>query len=230
MDQTGQKESLTMARFFNSAALLSLGLATTGCMSDFKNTPPEMISNRTYYSENQPVVHRTDFAIDLSTGGNGVPASELGRLAGWFETLQLRYGDRIWVDDPYASPAVRDDVARIAGQYGMLIGDGAPVTAGTVQPGSVRVIMSRSTASVPGCPNWRQRELSGAPISTESNYGCASHSNLAAMIADPNDLVLGEEGAIVGDAATASKAIKAYRDAVPTGTQGLEQTSTKEAN
>lgn len=230
MNEIGQKESLTMARFFNSAALITLGLATAGCMSDFKNTPPEMISNRSLYSENQPVVERTNYVIDLNTAAGGLPASELGRLADWFDSLQLRYGDSISIDDPYGSGAVRDDVASVAGRYGLLISEGTPVTAGTVQPGSVRVVMSRATASVPGCPNWRQRELSGAPISTESNYGCATNSNLAAMIANPNDLVLGQEGSGVGDAATASKAIKVYRDTEPTGAKGLEETTTKGGN
>lgn len=230
MNEIGQKESLTMARFFNSAALLTLGLATAGCMSDFKNTPPEMVSNRSLYSENQPVVEHTNYVIDLNASGGGVPASELSRLTGWFDSLGLRYGDTISIDDPYASDAVREDVARIAARYGLLLSDGAPVTAGSVQPGSVRVVMSRATASVPGCPNWRQRELSGAPISTESNYGCAMNSNLAAMIANPNDLVLGQEGSGVGDAATASKAIKVYRETEPTGAQGLDETSTKEGN
>lgn len=230
MDEIGRKESLTMARLTTTAALLAVGLATGGCMSDFANTPPEMISNRTVYSENQPVVRRTDYVIDLSTGGSGVPASELGRLADWFDSLQLRYGDRISIDQAYPDVGVREDVARIVGQYGMLLSEGAPVTAGAVQPGAVRVIMSRSVATVPGCPNWRQRELSGAPISTESNFGCATNSNLAAMVANPVDLVSGQEGATVGDAETASKAIDAYRKAEPTGKSGLQQISTKGGN
>jgi pilus assembly protein CpaD len=47
------------------------------------------------------------------------------------------------------------------------------------------------------------------------------------MIADPNDLVLGQTRSRGGDGNTASKAIKVYRDAVPTGTQGLKETITK---
>jgi pilus assembly protein CpaD len=73
-------------------------------------------------------------------------------------------------------------------------------------------------------------ELSGAPISTESNFGCATNSNIAAMIANPNDLVLGQEGTISGDAATASKAIKQYREAQPTGAGGLQDVNTKGGN
>jgi pilus assembly protein CpaD len=94
--------------------------------------------------------------------------------------------------------------------------------------GGARVIVSRAEASVPGCPNWSYAGQIGAPITTDSNYGCAMNSNIAAMVADPRDLVLGQRRTRGGgDAATASKAIKAYRDAVPTGTNGLKETITR---
>jgi pilus assembly protein CpaD len=184
--------------------------------------------NPSVNSVNQPVVQRTDYVMDLMTAGNGVPDRELGRLADWFDSLRLGYGDRIAVDSgPYEDPRARSDVASVAGRYGLLLTRGVPITAGAVQPGSVRVIVSRSTASVPGCPDWSEAPEIGNRITTGSNYGCALNSNLAAMIADPNDLVLGQAGAATGDADTASKAIKVYREAVPTGTKGLKETVTK---
>ena len=49
----------------------------------------------------------------------------------------------------------RGQVAAIAGHYGMLVTAGAPVTAGAVQPGTVRVVVSRRRARrFPSCPNW----------------------------------------------------------------------------
>ncbi|HYJ29017.1 MAG TPA: CpaD family pilus assembly lipoprotein, partial [Allosphingosinicella sp.] len=89
---------------------------------------------------------------------------------------------------------------------------------GAVQPGTVRVVVSRTTASVPDCPNWERGGLSA----TSPGYGCAINSNLAAMIADPNDLVLGQAGT-VSDPATTTRAIRSYRDAAPTGTRGLQE-------
>lgn len=218
-----------MARLINSAPLLAIALATGACSTDGAQNP-EFIRNTTLYSENQPVVQRTDYVIDLATSGDGIPGTEKGRLADWFDTLQLRYGDAITIDDGYGSRGVREDVAQVAATYGLLVSNAAPVTAGIVQPGTARVIVSRASASVPGCPNWRYSRLPGSPTSTDSNYGCAMNSNLAAMIANPNDLVLGQEGAVSGDAATSSKAIKSYRDTAPTGTQGLEKTTSKGGN
>jgi len=50
---------------------------------------------------------------------------------------------------------------------------------------------------------------------------------MAAMVADPQDLVYGREAGPVVDSATASKAVQSYRAAKPTGEQGLQEVSTK---
>jgi pilus assembly protein CpaD len=216
-----------MLRLGKLLPVLLIGTAVSACSNDIaEGNEPAFISNRSLYSENQPVVERTNYVFDVTTGAGGLSNPETIRLADWFDSLQLRYGDRIFVDDSASGSDARADVAKVAAAYGLLLSDGAPVTAGMVQPGSARVIVTRATASVPGCPNWRQAKLSGAAISTESNFGCATNSNLAAMIANPEDLVLGQEGVPSGDAATASKAIKTYRDAAPSGAGGIKAVST----
>ena len=208
-----------MSRSRSIAALLFLGAAVGAC------GPGARQANTSLYSVNQPVVQRTDFVLDLATGPEGVPATEIGRLHGWFQGLQVAYGDRIAIDEGaggYGDGTVRETIAAAAARYGLLVGTDAPVTAGTVQPGTVRVVVSRTTASVPGCPNWNGQEIGGR-VQTSPNYGCAINSNLAAMIADPNDLVLGQTGSGT-DPATTSRAIRSYRDAAPTGTRGLQET------
>lgn len=203
-------------------ALLVLAASVSACSSASGNYG-EVEPNRSLYSTNQPVVQQTDYVIDLAAQDGGLSAYERGRLAGWFQSLDLRYGDRIFVDDAGGGNG-RGDVAAVISDWGLLLSDGTPVTAGQVQPGTVRVVVSRSSASVPNCPNWEQV---GGPSSTSSNYGCAVNSNLAAMIADPNDLVLGQSGDSAGDAATGSKAIRSYRNAVPTGSEGLKGPAAK---
>src|SRR5690606_41740108 len=79
------------------------------------------------------------------------------RLAAWFETLYLGYGDRIALDSPIANGAVNEDVAALAGRHGLLHTEGAPHTPGQLQPGTVRVVVTRSLAHVPGCPDWSDR-------------------------------------------------------------------------
>ena len=208
-----------MGRIKSIAILATLVTAVAGCAGS-SGTYSE--ANRSLDSVNQPVVQRTDYVVDLQSSGGRLAAGEESRLHAWLATLGVGYGDKVWVDD--AAGGAAEDVARVAADYGLLLSDGTPVTAGSVQPGTVRVVVSRSTASVPNCPNW---EGPGGASATSPNYGCAMNSNLAAMIADPNDLVLGQVGSIDGNSDTSTKAIRVYRQAVPTGTKGLSEVSTR---
>ena len=218
-----------MSRTITFAAIASLGLGLAGCA-----TAPDQLSavnNPSLYSVHQPIVQRTDFVFDVATSGSGVDASEQARLSAWFDSIDLRYGDQVTVDEAggYESAAARRDVAAVAAQYGLLLVDAAaPITAGSVPPGTLRIVASRATASVPGCPNWAPAEIA-ATGNTSSNYGCATGSNLAAMVANPNDLVQGQDGSNSG-AATATRAIRSYRAGTPTGQGGLQASSTTGGN
>jgi pilus assembly protein CpaD len=177
-------------------------------------------------SVNVPVVVRADYALDLSAPDGSLSSSEAARLDGWFRSMTLGYGDMVYVDGATGYDA-RDDVARIAGEYGMLVALGAPMTAGPVPQGMVRVVVARTSASVPACPNWSKAATPNFDNASMSNFGCGVNSNLAAMVANPQDLVSGREGSGVNDAATSSKAVGQYRKAVPTGQGGLKDISTK---
>ncbi len=212
-----------MARTKSLAAVVAIGAALSLPAAAFAKKPPRERhdASRGLDSLNQPVVQRTDYLLDLADNG-GLSDADMGRLDSWFESLALGYGDHIFVDR--GTGAGRQDVASVAAAYGLLMSPGAPILEGDVPMGAVRVIVSRTTASVPNCPNYdRQR----GPSSTSSNYGCAVNSNLAAMIADPDDLVLGQTGSVYGDANTSSKAIRLYRQTAPTGSKGLTDVSTK---
>jgi pilus assembly protein CpaD len=214
-----------MYRSLTFAAVAALGLGASACAPTTGGLTAA--NNPSLYSVHQPVVQRTDFVIDLATDGDRLAPSEMERLDAWLASIDAGYGDRISVDEAqgYGSGGARQDVARIAAQYGLLLSDGAPVLNGRVEPGAIRVIASRSVASVPGCPAWRAAEVHQTG-NTSPNYGCATNSNLAAMIADPEDLVLGQDGSTGGSATTASRAIRTYRERQPTGRQALPASST----
>ncbi|HUQ13081.1 MAG TPA: CpaD family pilus assembly lipoprotein [Novosphingobium sp.] len=206
----------TRARRPYAAALtLSLGLALSACGG--------IPTNRGLESLKQPVVTRSNYTLDVASGPGGLSVAEERRLAGWFEAMDLRYGDRVAVDDPYASVATRDAVAAVAARHGLLVSENAPVTAGTIPPGSVRVVVSRSSASVPGCPDWSAKSDFNMGNGSYPNYGCAVNSNLASMVADPEHLLHGEKGTGETVVLTSSKAIDSYRSAAPTGEKGLKQ-------
>jgi pilus assembly protein CpaD len=195
------------------ALALTLGLGLSGCGG--------MPTNASLYSTKQPVVERTNFTLDVETTASGLPISEQQRLNGWFETMNLRYGDRIAIENPSQNPAVTNAIRELAGRYGLIISDVAPATPGMLQPGQARVVITRSSASVPGCPDWSAKSDMNYTNAMSPNYGCAVNSNLAAMVADPQDLLEGKKGSGETLIATSNKAIATYREAEPTGKQGL---------
>ena len=204
-----------------AAIALSLGLATAGCQ-----TPSHQ--NASLDSVKQPVVQRANYVLDLNADSTGLPVTEQRRLVDWFDSLGLRYGDRVSLDSTMTGAAVRDDVASLAGRYGLLLSDGAPVTPGYVNPGNVRVVVTRSQAYVPGCPDWSEQTASNLANATHSNFGCAINGNLAAMIADPEHLLHGAAGTGETVVMSSNKAISTYREAKPTGAEGLPEISSQE--
>jgi len=208
-----------MTRSLGAALVLSLGLSLGAC---------SVPTNRSLYSVNQPVVQRHSFTLDVNTlpdGGLSVP--EQHRLSAWFEAMHLKYGDRVSVDDPTQSRVTKSAVEGVAARYGMLVSDVAPVTEGYVTAGTARVVVSRTTAEVPNCPNWENNTDFNPNNATYSGYGCAINGNLAAMVADPEHLVHGAEN--TGDTVIMSntKAIDSYRNQKPTGEGGLKEVSSQ---
>src|SRR5436305_876386 len=104
-------------------------------------------------SVHQPIVQRNDYVLDLQTAGYGLAPGESRRLAGWMSAMSLRYGDRVAIDDGAAGATGRDEIAAEAGRYGLILADRAPVTASQIAPGTVRVVVTRMAAKVPGCPD-----------------------------------------------------------------------------
>ena len=207
-------------RALASALTLSLGLAQAGCGG--------MPTNRQLESVHQPIVERTNYTLDVSAGPGGLSLPEQRRLAGWFEAMDLRYGDRISIDDPLHSGTSRSAVEAVASRFGMLVGEDAPVTPGYVNAGTVRVIVTRSSASVPGCPDWSAKSDTNLNNATSANYGCATNSNIASMVADPEHLIRGANSTGRTVVMSSTKAIDSYREAKPTGEQGLKQESTQQ--
>ena len=208
----------TWRRTLGSALALSLTAVLAGCGG--------LPTNRTLESVNQPVVERKNFTLDVSSGPGGLSYPEQRRLAGWFEAMDLRSGDRVAIDDPLDSAATREAIGALAGRYGILLSETAPVTTGYVNAGTARIVVTRSTASVPNCPNWKAKSDFNPTNGTSPNFGCAVNGNLAAMVANPEHLIKGEAGN--GDTVimSSTKAIESYRKQSPSGEKGLKSQAT----
>lgn len=179
----------------------SLGLAGCGTLP----------ANTSMYSVHQPVVERTNYAIDLASDGDGIAVADQTRLNQWFDVLDLRYGDRIAIDsgDGFGNEDAARDVRAAAAERGIMVTEGAPATPGIIAPGNIRVVVTRSQASVPSCPDHRTQGQN-FNAGNNSNYGCAINSNLAAMVADPEDLVRGRDNKRL-DSNSGNAAVNAYK-------------------
>ena len=201
--------------------ILALGSALAGC-----NTPD--VPEAGVATINVPVVTTAEYVFDASAPGGTLASGESERLNGWFQGLRLGYGDAVYVEG--GDSGARRQVAQLVGRYGILVQDGAPVTAGAVGPDAVRVVVSRRRAEVPGCPNWSTPSEATYENRSMSTFGCAVNSNFAAMVADPVDLIHGREAGDVTDTAAAVKAVDLYRSKPATGSKGLEAVNTKGGN
>lgn len=204
-------------RLITGTTVLSLGLMLAGCGG--------VPTNRSMNSVHQPVVEKVNYSLDVGTDGSGLVYGEQSRLAGWFEAMGIKYGDRVFVDDPGANPSTRSAVEAVASRYGILLSEGAPATDSYVPQGKARVVLVRSKATVSGCPNWSSNSDFNPNNGLSGNYGCATNSNIAAMVANPEDLLHGATND-TGVSARSAKAIEAYRAAEPSGKGGTQLPAT----
>ena len=207
----------------SNLVLIALGATLAGCTHSMARGPDNPASGMT--PVNVPVVSRAAYTFDAAAPGGVLAAGEAERLDAWFRGLGLRYGDAIYVDG--GGSDARNQVADVASVYGMMVLPGAPVTAGALGPDALRVVVSRTEAFVPKCPNWSVPASPNYANAAMSNYGCGVNSNIAAMVANPEDLLRGREATGASDARTATKPVSHYRNAPPTGAQGLLEISTK---
>ncbi len=61
---------------------------------------------------NVPVVSRADFVFDAAAPNGSLAPSEAARLDAWFRSLDLRYGDSVYVEGGPYSEAARSQIAR----------------------------------------------------------------------------------------------------------------------
>ena len=200
--------------------VLALATALSGCTGT-------AASNHGLDSVHQPIVRNSIYQFDVAASNGELPPSEQGRLQGWLDAMGVRYGDRIAIEDPstYGASSAKATVRSMIGRRGLLLSTEAPLTTGTVPEGYLRIVITRASASVPGCPDWASKSSLNPTNATSSNYGCAVNSNLAAMVADPNDLIKGASDS-GHDPAAATRAINTYRTKPQTGAGTLNSTAT----
>ena len=212
-----------MKAHIHSTPLLRLGLLAAIALP-LAACGSETTFNRGMQSVHQPVVSYATYLYDVRPDGSSLSDAEQARLIGWLDSLNVGYGDKVAIaaNGAGVSPHLHDEIANVLGRRGMLVGEDNSALAGTPPYGAVRLILRRASASVPGCPDWSRNAENDMVGGNSTNYGCATNSNLAAMIANPEDLVRGQSVDSDLRTATSTRAIETYREKVPTGAGDLK--------
>lgn len=212
-----------MHKIVRLACPAALALALAACTTDTAGF------NRGLTSVHQPVVSHTSYVFDVSAAGGEISVAERQRLEGWLDSIGASYGDTVAIatESGYYSKGVHDGIAAVVERRSLLLQEDSTAQAGRALEGSVRLIVRRANAHVPGCPDWTSKAENTGMTEISSNYGCGVNSNIAAMVANPNDLVLGQGNVSDLRTATSNKAIQVYREKIPTGSGGLIEVSAK---
>lgn len=157
-----------------------------------------------------PVFAENDGTSDLSQ-------ESLANLESFITTNEVGYGDLVLFDQ--GSDVSEERIDALATRFlkqGVTIGESDGIFGAVPADGSVMVYIERYTVTAPECQRWSEASSVNPNNAPGQPFGCVSQSNLAAMIANPRDLVTGERSGANPD--TARKAVKTYR-LMPTGGQ-----------
>jgi pilus assembly protein CpaD len=203
--------SLTKALIQSVACLALVAVGSTPALA----RKPLVPTNRGLEPAHQPVVQRTDFVFDTVPDGYGtLSRDEKLRIRDWFDAIELGYGDRVYVlgDSLGERGKLSGAIGDLVADYGLLLADRTPATLEPGPSGSIRIAVSRFVATVPGCPDWRDHSDADIQGGLSYDYGCSINGNLAAMVANPEDLIHGRAHGADRQNTVRDRAIKAYRN------------------
>lgn len=211
-----------MPKLLRTAVLLATaGLAA--CAAPF-NGPGVLTDERLIYpitvAPHMETLRVPYSGVAYSTGGLTPDMDE--RLTA-FARDYLEHGNgALSVSVPYGDESARRYYATRLSQLGVpawRIMIGSSETAS--QAGAVELSYIRYAADSPPCGDWSSNYADTAANLPPPNFGCATQHNIAAMVADPRDLVAPrrEDAA---DAARRMTVFDKYRKGLPTPTERTE--------
>ncbi len=205
---------------FATPLLFAVAMLVAGCTPDAARwTPAETPKQNKVEFVAMP--HQVRFVPNAATPVNG----EDKALAGFFAGIDHNYGDQVTVDaGPRGANAASDALAakRLEVVTAMLrkLGIRAQIASrpsvdGALTRDGVVVTVGRYIVTGPNCPDRSKPESDDYTNTTQSNYGCATVTNLGLMVANPGDLLMGTTPG-PADADRMDKGVQDYRiDKIP---------------
>lgn len=181
---------------FLAPVLVMLSLAACSVQADRPITSYEKVNKVEFVRfEHNVMYHNGDL--------RPTPA-EQERLNAFLRDIQAGNGDTIYVTG--GSPKQRRKLGAQLASRRLDVKDGGKN--GT--PGRIHVSVERYIVTPPTCPDWSKAMGGDSQNTPGVNFGCATTSNLGMMVANPRDLIRGQEPG-ASDGAAVSGAIQRYR-------------------
>lgn len=227
--QASRRKSVRpMTKSLMIAASVASALLVQGCAKHSKNNFVVGSVTQTYKERHPIVLQEQEKTLDVPVASSsyGLPVASAGAVKGF--TRQFKKSANGIISVMLPSGSKNEMAARTIGQkISNLIQDsGVPrnrISTVTYFAGDhgdyapIRLSYGAIQARVGPCGKWKKDLTETRENKNFHNFGCATQQNLAAIIANPADL-LGPRGTTGIDAARRGKVIEDYRAAEPTST------------
>lgn len=205
----------------NTSKSVFLGLSclmlTTGCADSLTSYSGAEPQNR-----NLVEMVRVPYTIEFISDGSKITEVEVSKLNNFLATSNVTYGDEFSMDFPLDRNGNLSelDKERLSYMSNLLKDSGlylsAILTPFGMEPSvnTGRLIISKYVVTTPDC-GWNQPAYPNYNNAPTDNFGCATQANLGLMVANPRDLITGQEGSAPNAERTAL-AVQRYQNRVVT--------------
>lgn len=134
---------------------------------------------------------------------------------------RLGYGDTLSLDagDEAASETDRKAIRSQLLKHGLRLDKNQTIAGPLPAGGTVILVVDRYVVTTPNCSDWSMKSRPNYANAQSPGFGCTSRAILGQMVANPRDLVQGEEydGP---EGSAAGKAVEAYRNSTGSSSGG----------
>ncbi len=195
----------TSRKTISKMALIAVGLFTLSACQTSGTTRHTDAVNRSTVE-----LVRLPFAIPAEDDGTDTLSARTAiSVHGFLSSINAGYGDVVMLDAPSTSGKRLAAVQQLIKDRGLTYGGVAPLGK-TPEDNTVMMYVERYSVTVPNCGNWPSTDnIDGNNPSP--TFGCTVNAALGLMVANPRDLIAGQNGrsgtaaavsAITGPAAT----------------------------
>lgn len=188
-----QRSRVSARSLLTLCAVLLVATSLGGCWRSPRNQAPFTLANP---NERHPIaVRQGEVALDLAVfnGATGLNQSQKGELYDFLRDYKAQSTGPLLVRTPSGAAPSRasDEVGRTVHSAGINRASVVfePYFANGNPSAPLRLSYLRFVAEGPNCPDWSE-DVGRDPLNLPwPNKGCATQRNLAAMVANPEDLV-----------------------------------------